>query len=178
MNRELRVIASAERVCARIAELAAEIAADHRSEGAGDPLFIVIAEGACRFAEMLQQEVAACGLQTAALVVRARRTDGQVLRPVQVEDFEPARCRDRDVIVVDDIADEGRTLEAVLALVTAAASRRVRTAVLVSKHARRRVALTLDYVGFEVEDGWIVGFGMDLDGELRELDHLAVVEPG
>jgi hypoxanthine phosphoribosyltransferase len=49
-------------------------------------------------------------------------------------------------------------------------------AVLVSKHAGRKVAVPLDYVGFNVEDGWVVGFGMDLDGRFRELDSLALVE--
>ena len=92
---------------------------------------------------------------------------GDALVPVAVEPFDAARCRDRDVVVVDDIADEGRTLDAVLQLVRAAAPRRVRTAVLVSKPARRRIAVPLDYVGF----------GMDLHGRLRELDFLAVVVP-
>jgi hypoxanthine phosphoribosyltransferase len=54
----------------------------------------------------------------------------------------------------------------------------VRVAVLVSKHARRKVRVPLDYVGFDVEDGWVVGFGMDLDGRFRDLDGLAVVDEG
>ena len=54
--------------------------------------------------------------------------------------------------------------------------RDVKTAVLVSKHARRKLPLVLDYVGFDIDDGWIVGFGMDLNGKHRDLDHLAVVD--
>ena len=81
-----------------------------------------------------------------------------------------------DVLITDDIADEGRTLEAVTALVRSGAPRTVRTAVLVSKPTRRRVALALDHVGFEVGEGWIVGYGMDLDGAYRELDWLGVLE--
>jgi hypoxanthine phosphoribosyltransferase len=52
----------------------------------------------------------------------------------------------------------------------------MRVGVLVSKLARRRVRLRLDYVGFEFDDGWIVGYGMDLDEAYRELDWLATVE--
>jgi hypoxanthine phosphoribosyltransferase len=48
--------------------------------------------------------------------------------------------------------------------------------VLVSKPVRRRVVLELVHVGFEVGDGWIVGYGMDLDGRYRELDFLGVLE--
>lgn len=140
------------------------------------PLFVVIAEGARRFAATLLDAAARDGLVAETLVVRARRTDGQQLVPVAIDGFDEARCRDREVIVLDDIADEGRTLEAVVARVTAAGARRVRVGVLVSKHARRRVHVALDWVGFDVADGWIVGYGMDLDGKLRELDWIGVVE--
>jgi hypoxanthine phosphoribosyltransferase len=52
----------------------------------------------------------------------------------------------------------------------------VRSAVLVSKPARRRTPVTLEHVGFEVGLGWVVGYGMDLDGAFRELDWLGVIE--
>ena len=47
---------------------------------------------------------------------------------------------------------------------------------LVSKLSRRQVTLALDHVGFEVARGWVVGYGMDLDGAYRELDFLGVLE--
>jgi hypoxanthine phosphoribosyltransferase len=56
--------------------------------------------------------------------------------------------------------------------------RSLQTVVLVSKLSQRKVEIPLDYVGFEVERGWVVGFGMDLDEEYRDLDHLAVLEEG
>ena len=83
----------------------------------------------------------------------------------------------REVLILDDIADEGRTLEAVQKRVRAEVPASMRVGVLVSKLARRRVRLRLDYVGFEFDDGWIIGYGMDLDEAYRELDWLAVVEP-
>jgi hypoxanthine phosphoribosyltransferase len=52
----------------------------------------------------------------------------------------------------------------------------MKVAVLVSKTSRRVVEIPLDYTGFEVDQGWVVGFGMDLDERYRDLDHLAVVE--
>ena len=81
------------------------------------------------------------------------------------------------MLVVDDIADEGRTLQAVIERAQEAKPRSLRVAVLVSKHERRRVGIPLDYVGFEVESGWVVGLGMDLDGRHRELDSLAIAAP-
>jgi len=83
----------------------------------------------------------------------------------------------RDVVIVDDIIDEGRTLEAVLSLLERVGPRSLRVAVLVSKLARRAVPVDIDYIGFEVDDGWVVGLGMYLDGAYRELDHIAIAAP-
>ena len=95
-----------------------------------------------------------------------------------VDGFDPSVLEDRDVLIVDDIADAGTTLRAVLELVELAETRTVRTAVLIDKRERRREDLRLDYVGFEVDSGWVVGYGMDVDGELRDLDEIGVVSPG
>ena len=169
----MRRLVSAEDVRARIEALAADIACDF---SATVPLFIVIAEGARRFADELQRGVNARGGFVESLVVRARRTRGTNLVEVKLDDFDVGRCADRDLLVIDDICDEGRTLAAVLGRVRAAGPRTVRSAVLVSKHARRSHPIELDYVGFHVDDGWVLGFGMDLDGRYRELDHLAVLD--
>jgi hypoxanthine phosphoribosyltransferase len=48
--------------------------------------------------------------------------------------------------------------------------------VLVNKTGRRSIDLPLRYVGFEIQEGWVVGFGMDLDDRFRDLDHIAVIE--
>jgi len=170
----LRELVSADAVRARLEELVVEVAGVLAGRR---PLFIVIAEGARRFAQTIARGVAARGVECDELIVRARRTEGtKLLGHVQLDSFDAERCRGRDVLVLDDIADEGRTLAAVLDRVRAAGPASLRTAVLVSKQARRLVPLSLDHVGFHIEDGWIVGFGMDLDGRFRDLDHLAVAE--
>jgi hypoxanthine phosphoribosyltransferase len=162
----------AEAVRARIAELARQLARDQ----AGAPFVIVcIDRGAVRFVEALVAELARRGARPEVCHVRARRTEGRELRAVQVESFDPARFEGRDVVVVDDIADHGATLRAVLELVAEAEPRRLRSAVLVDKRESRHEPLHLDYVGFRIERGWVVGFGMDLDGSDRELDYVGVV---
>jgi hypoxanthine phosphoribosyltransferase len=168
-----REIVSAGEVMARIATLAAEVARDFAGRL---PLLVVIAEGARRFADALKLSLTVRGVAVDTLVVKARRTVGRNLVDVIVDDFDAKRCTGRDLLVVDDIADEGRTMTAVLARARSVRPSTVKTAVLVSKHARRCMPIELDYVGFDVADGWVVGFGMDLDGRFRELDHLAVVE--
>jgi hypoxanthine phosphoribosyltransferase len=168
------VLFPAERVRERIAELAASVRRDYEQA----PEIVSIERGAERFTQALVAELARCGLRPAVHHVRARRTEGSALREVQVDAFEPERFEGRDVLVVDDIADEGDTLRAVCELLAAGEPRSLRTAVLVDKREKRAAALGLDYAGFRVQRGWVVGFGMDLDGAYRELDFIGVaVDP-
>jgi hypoxanthine phosphoribosyltransferase len=171
----LREVRSRQEVHARVRELVARIAAEYAGR---PPLLVAIAEGAHRFAAELRLGLEAAGLPAELAMLRAWRTQGTRLRRVRVEPVDVACFTARDVLVVDDIADEGRTLQTVLGVVRRGRPRTLRTAVLVSKGARRRVDVKLDYVGFEIDDGWVVGCGMDLDGAFRDLDFLAVAEPG
>ena len=168
----VRELFPADAVRRRVAELARQLARDY----AGGPFVIVcIDRGAARFVAALVEAFAGPGARPEVRHVRARRTEGQELRAVEVESFDPAGFEDRDVLVVDDIADEGATLRAVQELVAEAEPRSLRSAVLVDKRESRREPLRLDYVGFVVERGWVVGFGMDLDGCYRDLDFVGVV---
>ena len=163
---------SQEQIQGRVRELAAELARDY----AEAPLLLIgIAEGARRFVADLVRELEARGCRPAQLEVRAHRTEGTSLGPVQVEHFDPDTLDGRDVLVVDDIADEGATLRAVLDLCTLGEPRSLCTAVLVDKPAARKHPLRLDYVGFRVESGWVIGYGMDVDGEYRDLDWIGVL---
>ncbi len=168
----LRELVAADRVRARISELAERMARDFD----GAPFVILrIDEGARRFVEALAKQLEDRGLAPEIQPVRVRRTRGMALLDVQVAAFDPDVFEGRDVLVVDDIADEGETLRAVLGLLESVETRSVRTAVLVDTRASRRAPIPLDYVGFEVEGGWVVGFGMDFEGSYRELDTISVV---
>ena len=168
----IRPLFSSEQVEARIDEVARQLVRDY----ADSPLSLLcIDQGARRFAEALLERLGRSHVSCDVQYVRARRTTGTVLSPVQVDHFDTGVLDDRDVVIVDDIADEGVTLRAILELVALADVRSVRTAVLIDKRERRREAIRLDYVCFVVERGWVVGYGMDVDGEFRDLDEIGIV---
>jgi hypoxanthine phosphoribosyltransferase len=81
-----------------------------------------------------------------------------------------------DVLVVEDILDTGRTLHALKSHILGQHPARLRIAVLLDKPFRRAVPLAADYVGFQVPDRWIVGYGLDVDGLYRNLPYLTFVE--
>jgi len=81
-----------------------------------------------------------------------------------------------DVLVVEDILDSGRTLLALKAHILAQRPARLRIAVLLDKPARREAPLIADYVGFQVPDRWIVGYGLDAEGLYRNLPYISFIE--
>jgi hypoxanthine phosphoribosyltransferase len=80
-----------------------------------------------------------------------------------------------DVLIVDDILDTGRTLCFARQHLQRLGAHSVRTCALLDKPARRIVPLEADYIGFTIEDRFVVGYGLDYDGRYRELPHIACV---
>src|SRR5580704_5534579 len=85
--------------------------------------------------------------------------------------------RGRDVLLVDDILDTGKTLHKVLAKMRALKPRRIKTCVLLDKAARRVEAVEADYVGFQIPDFFVVGYGLDFAERYRNLPFVGVLHP-
>jgi hypoxanthine phosphoribosyltransferase len=85
--------------------------------------------------------------------------------------------RGRDVLLVDDILDTGKTLKAVTARLRELKPRRINTCVLLDKAARRVEPITADYVGFSIPDLFVVGYGLDFAERYRNLPFVAVLRP-
>ena len=82
----------------------------------------------------------------------------------------------RHVIVVEDIVDTGLTLHYLQDLLKARAPKSMKTACLLSKPSRRKVDVQVDYIGFTIEDRFVVGYGLDYAEKYRNLPHIAVLE--
>lgn len=85
--------------------------------------------------------------------------------------------RERDVLLVDDILDTGKTMTRVLAKLRALKPRRIKTCVLLNKAARRIEPIKADYVGFEIPDAFVVGYGLDFAERYRNLPFVGVLHP-
>ncbi len=85
-------------------------------------------------------------------------------------------CR-RDVLLVDDILDTGTTLSRVLPKLRALQPRRIKVCVLLDKPARRVAKVAADYVGFEIPDVFVVGYGLDYAEKYRNLPFVGVLKP-
>jgi hypoxanthine phosphoribosyltransferase len=83
----------------------------------------------------------------------------------------------RDVLLVDDILDTGRTLRRVLEKLCLLGPRRIRTCVLLDKPSRRVEKVTADYIGFTIPDQFVVGYGLDFAEKYRNLPFVGVLKP-
>lgn len=113
-------------------------------------------------------------------VVQARSYRGGETRPGELEvhtELVPDVC-DRDVLIVDDIFDTGRTLAALVEQFQRLGARSVRSCVLLSKPARVEVEYRPEYVAFQIPDAFVVGYGMDYLDAYRNLPYIAVLEEG
>jgi hypoxanthine phosphoribosyltransferase len=85
--------------------------------------------------------------------------------------------RGRDVLLVDDILDTGKTLDLVIRKLTALKPHRIKTCVLLNKAARRLEAIRADFIGFEIPDYFVVGYGLDFAERYRNLPFVGVLHP-
>ena len=82
----------------------------------------------------------------------------------------------RHVIIVEDIVDTGLTLHYLQEILTARGPRSVKTACLLSKPSRRKVDVPVEYVGFTIEDRFVIGYGLDYDERYRQLPYIGVMD--
>ena len=82
----------------------------------------------------------------------------------------------RDVIIVEDIVDTGLTLSYLQQILSARDPRTLKTACLLSKPSRRKIDVHVDYVGFTIEDRFVVGYGLDYGERFRNLPYIGVIE--
>jgi hypoxanthine phosphoribosyltransferase len=168
----MQVLVSAERIQARVRELAAEI---HRDHPDGVHLIAVL-KGAFVFLSDLARAIPdSCSLDFMAVSSygSSTKSSGQVQL---VKDLESG-LEGRDVVIVEDIVDTGLTLAYMQQILLARSPRHLRTACLLSKPSRRKVDVKVDYIGFEIEDRFVVGYGLDYDDHYRHLPYIATMEP-
>jgi hypoxanthine phosphoribosyltransferase len=171
MPRPGRVLISEPELRQRIEELGAEIARDLEHER---PIVVGVLQGAFLFmADLIR--AARIDLTTDFIGV-ASYAGGKSSGQVRIVSDLSVSIEGRHVVVVEDIVDTGLTLSYLKRTLEARHPRSLRVCVLVDKVERRRVDVTVDYVGFTIPNLFVVGYGFDYDGLYRNLPHLAALE--
>jgi hypoxanthine phosphoribosyltransferase len=163
-----------ERLHARVAELGAEISADYEGR---DLVMVGVLKGALIFmADLMRSLTVPCEIDLMAVSSYGSATDSSgVVRILKDLDTSVAG---RDVLIVEDIVDSGLTLQYLLRNLKARDPASVEVCALLTKPERRRVETPIRYVGFEIPNLFVIGYGLDHCQRHRNLDYVAVLDRG
>jgi len=168
-------IISAGDIAARVGAIAKEIQTVSAGVSNQNPLLLVcILRGAFVFTADLIRALEAQGVPTEVefLGLSSYGDERESQGRVHVTLDLGTNVRGRDIIIVDDILDSGRTLSFVKTMLTGRGAKRVRACVLLDKPERREVQIDAEFTGFQVPNVFVVGYGMDVAGLWRGLPYI------
>jgi hypoxanthine phosphoribosyltransferase len=154
----------------RVKQMAHEIQRDHP---AGVHLVCVLKGAFIFLSDLARQLPSTTSLDFMA--VSSYGTSTKSSGQVQVLKDLDSSVEGRDVVIVEDIVDTGLTLTYLQDILRARSPRHLRTACLLSKPSRRKIDVTVEYVGFTIEDKFVVGYGLDYAEQYRNLPYIAVI---
>ncbi len=166
----MKVLLSHDEVQARIKEMGREIMRDYEGR---EPHMVCVLKGAAIFMGDLCQAIdlpLTLDYIAVSSYGASTKTSGEVRL---LKDLDQG-LDGRDLIVVEDIVDTGLTLNYLLNVLRARGPRSVKVAALLSKPSRRLVEVGVDYVGFTIEDHFVVGYGLDFNERFRNLRDIVV----
>jgi hypoxanthine phosphoribosyltransferase len=168
-----RVLASEDAIEQAIQRMAAQISQDYAGR---EVLLIGILKGAFIFLADLSRHLTiphTVDFMSLSSYGATATTSGEVRIIMDLRTF----IRSKDVIIVEDIVDTGYTLIYLQQLLGARQPASLKTCVLLSKPDRRKVPVTIDYLGFEIPDHWVVGYGLDYADKYRTLPYIGILKP-
>ena len=167
-----RILLTKDEIEATVKRLAAEIKKDYHGK---QPILICVLKGSFMFmADLIRLldfplEVEFIRLSSYG---RGRESSGKI----KVEQGLRSEVKGRDVLVIEDIVDTGLTISFLLNYLRKKKPASLRLCALTDKPARRQIPVTIDYLGFTVPNKFLVGYGLDLDEQFRNLPDICVLE--
>jgi hypoxanthine phosphoribosyltransferase len=167
-----KILISQDQLAARIGELTRQIERDYKGK---ELVMVAVLNGTVMFlADLIRHLELPLRLDFMGVSSYGSGTESGELVFTKELRLDVAN---RDVLLVDDILDTGKTMNRVLAKICALRPRRVKTCVLLDKPSRRMENLQADYVGFEIPDVFVVGYGLDYAERYRNLPFVGVLHP-
>lgn len=172
MGEHIKVLLSEEEVDARIQAIGEQISKDYA--GKQVHLVCVLKGGSFFMCELAKRISVPVSLDFMSVSSYGSDTKSSGVVKI-VKDLDES-LKDKDVIVVEDIVDSGRTLSYLLEMLRDRGPKSLRLCTLLDKPDRRVVNVKVDYTGFEIPDEFVVGYGLDYDQKYRNLPYIGVVE--
>lgn len=174
MNKDLDyVMLTQEQLHQRVQELGRILTAEYQDK---EPVLLCVLKGSLVFtADLMRQFNRPCTLETITLssyrAMATRPSELTLSQPFEVD------VTGKDIIVVEDILDTGRTLSFLMELLRRQKPASLKLVVLLDKPSRREAPVEADLVGFTIPDAFVVGYGLDYDQRYRNLPCIGVLKP-
>lgn len=160
-----------------VEDLKADLVKDGHSELDEDQIVIIpIMTGAMIFVSDLVRELP-LKLSLGLVAVSSYPGESVTSKGAHLATELPADLKGKHIIVLDDILDSGQTLATVKALIEKQHPASLRMGVMLDKKTKRTIDVHVDYVGFEIPDEFVVGYGLDFNGYYRNYPEIAVLKP-
>ena len=173
-NESPEVLISEEEIQARVLELAAEISADY--EDADDLVMVGVLKGSFIFLADLSRRLSIP--RTIEFIAVSSYGNGSVASgAVRLVMDVRGNIEGKHVLIVEDIVDTGHTLKYLIGMMKSHRPASVKTAALVRKAESAEVDVTIDYLGFDIGDEWVVGYGLDFAEQNRTLPYIGFIKP-
>lgn len=172
MAEHIRVLLSEEEVDARIKAIGEQISKDYA--GKQVHLVCVLKGGSFFLCELAKRITVPVSLDFMSVSSYGSDTKSSGVVKI-VKDLDES-LKDKDVIIVEDIVDSGRTLSYLMEMLRDRGPRSLHLCTLLDKPERRVVDVAVDYTGFQIPDEFVVGYGLDYDQRYRNLPYIGVVE--
>jgi hypoxanthine phosphoribosyltransferase len=158
----------------RVAELGAQISSDYA--GVDNLILICILKGGIMFLVDLSRHITVPHEMDFLAVSSYGKGVRESTGKVRIDMDLSATVTDRHVLIVEDIIDSGETLKFVMDVLKARQPASLRLCALLNKPERRKVDIAIEYQGFEIENKFVFGYGLDLDEKYRNLPFVGVVK--
>ena len=169
----LKVLLSEEQLKAKCAEMGARITRDYQGKNL---LLVTVLKGAVVYlADLMRCIDLPCAIDF--MVVSSYGSGVKTSGVVKIVKDLDQDLSGRDILIVEDILDSGMTISYLKGLLQSRRPASIRIATLLDKPSRRKVDLQADYVGYEVPDEFVVGYGLDYDEQYRNLPYVGVLKP-
>jgi hypoxanthine phosphoribosyltransferase len=172
MSERINVMLSQETIAARVRELGAQITRDYADRAL---VIVCVLKGSFVFASDLARAID-LPMRIDFLGVRSYGEGTESSGVVQITQDLSKPIALEDVLIVEDIVDTGLTIAHLMDLFRTRQPRSVKVASLLHKPARSKVEVKIDYLGFTIEDKFVVGYGLDFAEKYRNLPYIGVVE--
>ncbi|MEK6786582.1 MAG: hypoxanthine phosphoribosyltransferase [Nitrospirota bacterium] len=167
-----RPIVTQEQMRSRIRELGRQISADYAGK---DLVLVGVLKGAYAFFADLARAIR-IPVRVDFIIVTSYGTQTKTSGKVKLVTELTEKIKNRDVLLVEDIVDSGLTIQYLTKALAKQRPRSIKVCTLLSKPERRVVDVPLQYIGFKIQDQYVVGYGLDYQQQYRNLPYLAVLD--